>query len=114
MNQIEQFANDWLLVIENDHDSWNQLVDDVKSMGCDRIATTAYLREEWDVLVDQMADAVEDKVSPIGALLLRQMLVTGDYPFQLIANNVIDRITETERYQPEVDDLVKSKEEAHA
>ena len=108
MNQIEQFAEDWLLVIENDRDSWNQLVDDVKSMGCDRIATTAYLREEWDVLVDQMASAVEDKVSEIASLLLRQMLVTGDYPFQLIANNVIDRITETERYQPEVDDLVKS------
>ncbi len=109
-----QFAEDWLLVIENDHDSWNQLVDDVKSMRCDLIATTAYLREEWDVLVDQMADAVEDKVSPIGALLLRQMLVTGDYAFQLIANHVISSVKEIQSYQPEVDDLVKSKEEAHA
>ena len=97
MNTLaEQFANDWLLVIENDQDSWNQLVDDVKSMGCDSIATTAYLREEWDVLVDQMADAVEDKVSEIASLLLRQMLVTGDYPFQLIANHVISSIKETE------------------
>lgn len=92
----EQFANDWLLVIENDQDSWNQLVEDVKSMECDLIATTAYLREEWDVLVDQMASAVEDKVSEIGALLLRQMLVTGDYAFQLIANQVISSIKEGE------------------
>jgi hypothetical protein len=91
-----QFAMDWLLVIENDQDSWNQLVDDVKSMGCDLIATTAYLREEWDVLVDQMASAVEDKVSDIGALLLRQMLFTGDYAHQLIANHVISSIKETE------------------
>jgi len=94
----EQFANDWLLVIENDRESWTQLVDDVKSMGCDLIATTAYLREEWDVLVDQMASAVEDKVSEIGALLLRQMLVTGDYPFQIIANHVISSIKESEEY----------------
>ena len=93
-----QFAEDWLLVIENDHDSWNQLVDDVKSMNCDLIATTAYLCEEWDVLVDQMASAVEDKVSDIGALLLRQMLVTGDYAFQLIANHVISSIKETEEH----------------
>ena len=91
-----QFATDWLLVIENDRDSWTQLVDDVKSMGCDLIATTAYLREEWDVLVDQMADAVEDKVSEIASLLLRQMLLTGDYPFQLIANHVISSIKESE------------------
>ena len=114
-NQLaEWFAHDWLLVIENDQDSWNQLVDDVKSMGCDLIATTAYLREEWDVLVDQMASAVEDRVSEIGALLLRQMLTTGDYPFQLIANHVISSIQEIQKHQPEVDDLVKSKEEAHA
>lgn len=91
-----QFATDWLLVIENDRDSWTQLLDDVKEMGCDPIATTAYLREEWDVLVDQMADAVEDKVSEIASLLLRQMLLTGDYPFQLIANHVISRIKESE------------------
>jgi hypothetical protein len=96
MNVQEQFANDWLLVIENDRDSWTQLLDDVKEMGCDPIATTAYLREEWDVLVDQMADAVEDKVSEIASLLLRQMLVTGDYPFQLIANHVISTIKESE------------------
>lgn len=94
----ELFANDWLLVIENDRDSWTQLVDDVKEMGCDVIATTAYLREEWDVLVDQIVDAVEDKVSPIAALLMRQILVTGDYPFQLIANHVISSIEETEKY----------------
>jgi len=93
----ETFANDWLMVIENDHDSWNQLVDDVKSMDCEPIATTAYLREEWDLLVDQMAMLVQDGVSEVGALLLRQMLVGGgDYPHQLIANHVISSIKETE------------------
>lgn len=109
-----QFANDWLLVIENDQDSWNQLVEDVKSMDCHLISTIAYLREEWDVLIDQMADAVEDKVSEVGALLLRQMLSTGDYAFQLIANHVISSIQETNKYQPEVNDLVKNMEESNA
>ena len=99
MNELaEQFATDWLLVIENDQDSWNQLVDDVKELDCDPIATTAYLREEWDLLVYQMASAVEDKVSFISALLLRQMLLTGDYPHQLIANHVISSIKETEKH----------------
>ena len=110
-----QFAMDWLLVIENDQESWNRLVDDVKSMGCDLVATTTYLREEWDVLVDQMADAVEDRVSDVAALLVRQMLLTGNYAHQLIANHVISSIKEIDSHsqpQPEVDDLIKSIEEA--
>lgn len=92
----KQFVNDWLLVIENDQDSWNQLVDDVKALNCDPIATTAFLREQWDYLVDQMADLVY-QVSEIGALLLRQMLAGyGDHVHQLIANHVISSIKETE------------------
>lgn len=89
----EQFANDWLLVIENDQESWNQLIDDVKSMDCNVIATTAYLREEWDVLIDQIETAVS-KISDIVPLLLRQLLVMGNRPFELIARYVIDRIKE--------------------
>ncbi len=89
----EQFANDWLLVIENDQESWNQLIDDVKSMDCNVISTTAYLREEWDVLIDQIETAVS-KISDIVPLLLRQLLVMGDRPFELIARYVIDRIKE--------------------
>ena len=54
----EQFANDWLLVVENDHEMWTQLVDDVKELDYNVIATTTYLREEWDVLVDQMETQV--------------------------------------------------------
>ena len=108
MSQAHDFAEDWLLVIENDQESWTQLVDDVKSMNCDLIATTAYLREEWDVLIDQMASAVEDRVSEIGALLLRQMLVTGDYAFQLIANHVISSIKETEEHNAQVSSMAKA------
>ena len=104
----EQFANDWLLVIENDQESWTQLIDDVKSMDCDPIATTAYLREEWDVLVEQMSEIIDSKVSEIGALLLRQMLFTGDYPFQLIANHVISSIKETEKHNAEVSRMAKA------
>ena len=91
----EQFANDWLLVIENDQESWNQLIDDVKSMGCNVIATTAYLREEWDVLIDQIETQVS-KISDVVPLLIRQLLVMGDRPFELIANHVISSIKETE------------------
>ena len=93
----EQFANDWLLVIENDQDSWNQLVEDVKSMDCHLISTIAYLREEWDVLIDQMETQVS-KISDVAGLLLRQMLVMGDRPFELIANHVISTVKESEEY----------------
>jgi hypothetical protein len=96
-NQLaEWFAHDWLLVIENDHDSWNQLVDDVKELDYNVIATTTYLREEWDVLVDQMETQVS-KISDVAGLLLRQMLVMGDHPFELIARYVIERVKEVEQ-----------------
>lgn len=91
----EQFANDWLLVIENDQESWNQLIDDVKSMDCNVISTTAYLREEWDVLIDQIETQVS-KISDVVPLLIRQLLVMGDRPFELIANHVISSIKEME------------------
>ena len=91
----EQFATDWLLVIENDRDCWTQLIDDAKSMDLNVISLTAYLREEWDVLIDQMETQVS-KISDVACLLLRQMLVMGDRPFELIARHVIERIKESE------------------
>jgi hypothetical protein len=93
----EQFANDWLLVVENDHEMWTQLVDDVKELDYNQVAVTAYLREEWDVLIDQMETQVS-KISDVAGLLLRQMLVMGDRPFELIANHVISSIKESEEY----------------
>jgi hypothetical protein len=93
----EQFANDWLLVVENDHEMWTQLVDDVKELDCNQIAVTTYLREEWDVLIDQMETQVS-KISDVAGLLLRQMLVMGDRPFELIANHVISTVKEMEAH----------------
>jgi len=89
----EQFATNWLLVIENDRDCWTQLIDDAKSMDLNVISFAAYLREEWDVLIDQMETQVS-KISDVACLLLRQMLVMGDRPFELIARHVIERIKE--------------------
>jgi len=93
----EQFANDWLLVVENDQEMWTQLVDDVKELDYNQIAVTAYLREEWDVLIDQMETQVS-KISDVAGLLLRQMLVMGDRPCELIANHVISSVKESEEY----------------
>ena len=93
----EQFANDWLLVIENDRESYEQLVEDVKSMDLNVISVTAYLREEWDVLIDQMETEVS-RISDVACLLLRQMLVMGDRPFELIANHVISAVKEMEKH----------------
>jgi hypothetical protein len=90
-----QFANDWLLVIENDQDAWNQLTEEVKDSNYDLVIVSNKLREEWDTLVEQMADVVEDKVSELGALLLRQMLAgMGTYPFDIITRDVIARVKE--------------------
>ena len=90
----EQFANDWLLVIENDQDSWNQLTDTVKELDYDVLRISQALRGEWDELVSQISELVEDQISDVASLLLRQMLYTGDYPFEVIARHVVERVKE--------------------
>lgn len=90
----DMFVRDWLLVVENDQDAWNQLIDTVKDCDYDPIRVSQQLHDEWHVLVDQISELVEDKISEIASLLIRQMLVTGDYPFESIANYVIERVKE--------------------
>ena len=90
----DMFVRDWLLVVENDYEAWNHLLDLVKELEYDRVRVAQQLHDDWHFLVDQMSSAVEDRVSELASLLLRQMLVMGDYPFESIASYVIERVKE--------------------
>ena len=84
----DQFANDWLLVAENDYNSYRDLLD----MEGDSVAVISdQLREEWEQLAEQVVELVEENISPTAGLFIAQMLQgQGSTPFDLIARRVIE------------------------
>lgn len=82
-----QFASDWLLVMENDFDSYNVLREETQAL--DTIQLSDKLREEWEYLAEQITELVENNISDVASLLVAQMLKGwGSYPFDLIAKHL--------------------------
>ncbi len=84
----EQFANDWLLVAENDYDSYRDLLD----MEGDSISKISdQIREQWENLTADVVELVEENISPIAGLFIAQMLQgQGSTPFDIIARRVLE------------------------
>ena len=84
----EQFANDWLLVAENDYDTYRSLLEQEGN----EIATISdNLREEWEQLAEQVVELVEENISPTAGLFIAQMLQgQGSTPFDIIARRVLE------------------------
>ena len=84
----EQFANNWLLVAENDYETYRELLE----IEGDNVATISdKLREEWEYLAEQVTELVEREISPTASLFIAQILQgQGSLPFDLIARRVIE------------------------
>lgn len=84
----EQFANDWLLVAENDYDTYRSLLEQEG----EEVATISdNLRKEWEQLVEQVVELVEEKISDTASLFIAQMLQgQGSTPFDIIARRVLE------------------------
>ena len=82
------FADNWLLVAENDHDTYRELLEiegDSVSVISDK------LREEWEQLVQEVYQEIDDKISPIAGLFIAQLIQGwGSYPFDIIARRVLE------------------------
>jgi len=84
----DQFANDWLMVAENDHDTCRSLI---SMEGEDVVAISDELRQEWEALAEQVVELVEEKISPTASLFIAQMLKgQGSTPFDIIARRVLE------------------------
>jgi hypothetical protein len=84
----EDFASNWLLVAENDYDTYMELM----ALEGNTISTISdTLREEWEELAGQVVELVEEKISPIASLFIAQLLQgQGVYPFDIIARRVLE------------------------
>lgn len=84
----EQFADNWLLVAENDYETYRELLE----VEGDTIASISdKLREEWEYLAEQVTELVEERISPTASLFIAQMLQgQGSLPFDLIARRILE------------------------
>lgn len=88
MTYAEQFANDWLLVAENDYDTYCSLL---AGEGETMSEISDNLREEWEQLAEQVSELVEENISPIAGMFISQMLQgQGSRPFDIIARRVLE------------------------
>lgn len=94
----EWFAENWLMVAENDRESYDQLQLDAR--GSDSLAQLGdRLRNDWETLAEQVTDLVNSKISETAGLFISQILQGwGSLPFDIIAKQTIDTQLETRVY----------------
>jgi hypothetical protein len=68
-----QFVEDFLLVSENDYDTYLDLTSTVKSEGV--LKTSEKIQEQFENWISQIADQEEEKGNEYGSLLLKQLLI---------------------------------------
>ena len=95
--QAEQFAEDFLLVVENDFNSYTDLRQEAEG------ATVAQLgdqvRSNYEHLTEQVCELVAEHISPEARDLIAQLLQgQGSLPFDIIARRVIDSTLEERLY----------------
>ena len=90
---IDQFVEDYTLVIDNDRDAYNDQIATAQGFNGDRVAYVNYLRSQWEDYVDQVAKkcATMWGDSSPAVLLIRQMMNGwGDTPWYQIADHYIE------------------------
>ena len=82
------FATEWLMVAENDRESYEQLQENAKESE-NVVALSDVLREDWERLAEQVTDLVNEQISETAGLFFSQILQGwGSLPFDIIAKQV--------------------------
>lgn len=92
------FATEWLMVAENDRESYEQLQENARESE-NIVALSEVLREDWERLAEQVTDLVNEQISETAGLFISQILQGwGSLPFDIIAKQVKDAQLETRVY----------------
>ena len=84
----EQFAEDWLLVAENDQKTYEEVMSDAQDATVPELSDK--LREEWEILTEQVTGLVAEHISETASLFISQILQgQGSLPFDIIAREFI-------------------------
>ncbi len=85
------FAENWLMVAENDRESYEQLQENAKESE-NVVALSDVLREDWERLAEQVTDLVNEQISETAGLFISQILQGwGSLPFDIIARHTLKK-----------------------
>jgi len=91
-----QFADEWLMVAMNDNSTYDDLME--KAIGASLSSLADELSDEWERLAQQVAELVEERISPTASLFIGQWLKgQGVLPFDLIAREVLAKKAEVSK-----------------
>ena len=93
----EQFAEDFLLVAENDFGMYSDLRQEAE--GASLVQLSDQVRSNYEHLTEQVCELVAEHISPEARDLIAQLLQgQGSLPFDIIARRVIDSTLEERLY----------------
>lgn len=92
-----QFAEDYILVTENDQDSYREILDMEETQAGNMSGLSDRLREQWEAYIGEVAERERENGHEVGALLISQMLTGwGSTTFDIIARHWLVLKTEQE------------------
>lgn len=95
--QAEQFAEDFLLVAENDFGMYSDLRQEAE--GASLVQLSDQVRSNYEHLTEQVCELVAEHISPEARDLIAQLLQgQGSLPFDVIARRVMDSSLEERLY----------------
>ena len=100
MNQPQathQFAEDYILVTENDQDSYREILDMEETKAGNMSGLSDRLREQFESYISEVAERERENGHEVGALLISQLLIGwGSGTFDQIAKHYLALKTESE------------------
>lgn len=86
----EQFAEDFLLVADNDYEFYTSLREEASTSELVQLSDS--LREEYEQVTEQVVQLVAEHISEVASLLVAQLLQgQGSLPFDLVARQLKER-----------------------
>ena len=87
----EQFAEDYILVTENDGDTYQEILDMPETIAHNMSGLSDRLRDEFETYISQVADRERESGNTTGALLISQLLTGwGTTSFDKIAKHYLE------------------------
>lgn len=92
-----QFAEDYILVTENDSNSYREIMDMKETQAENMSALSDRLRDEFETYISQVIEREKENGHETGADLIAQMLIGwGASTFDIIARHYLTLKTESE------------------
>lgn len=91
---IDQFVEDYTLVVDNDHESYSETMEMTKEYETVS-ALSDQMRDEFERYISEVAEREDERGNTTGALLISQLLLNwGSDAFDRIARHYLEKAGE--------------------